>query len=243
VADSRTAAPAQAAVEGAPAQSQVRAQLANDRKALGAEKANVFGIELGEPLSMPVCEQGLLSAMSMQVFEDGPKNALTTSPNTCLQPPNAITDRVASRIANIEGLPLGSDVRVSLVRLASERCPTWVSGGCTLATTTKSGVVIGVSFLTTGNSDKDVEASIAKKYGQPPTARKPATCQNNASAQYGLITRQGTDRIWQLGSLTVGFWPVNGLTCQQGRVLVETRLMTQLVQQSLQQQKASEPTM
>lgn len=180
--------------------------------------------------------------MNLQLYESSSKNAFTTVTNTCLQT-GPMVQTLAQRIANVEGTPLPSDMKFTLVRLAADRCPDWVSGGCTLSVATKSDIVVGISFLTVSGAESDIEASISEKYDHAPTSKKRATCQNNASAKYGLITREGTDRFWQLPRLSIAYWPVNGLTCEQGRVLVESETLTKLIDRSVKQKRERQPKM
>jgi len=223
--------------------SETQATLTADRKAIGEEKANVFGVQLGQPLALPVCAASPFDTANMQSFESGSKNALPSVPTTCRQTTGLATQTLALRIANVEGTPLPPDVQFSLVRLAADRCPSWVSGSCTLSVATQSGLVMGVSFLTFGRQSDAIENSVSQKFGHAPTSRKHAKCQPDANGQAGLVTREGTDRSWELPHVSIRYTPVNGLTCEQGRVLVDTATMSKLVDRSPLPRREAEPKM
>jgi hypothetical protein len=181
-----------------------RESIAQDKKTMGAERASVFGIELGEGLTFPAC------------------SASSSSSTNCVQSDSADSSAQARHIADLEDASIPEDVEFKLVRLAAERCPSWVNGLCEVSVATKSGYVIGVAFLTAEGQAESAEQSINEKYGSAPTSRSNATCQGTSGAK-----RKAADRTWALPRITIGYRALD--TCEQGRVLVETETMTSTV--------------
>jgi hypothetical protein len=113
-------------------------------------------------------------------------------------------------------------VELSLVQLSKEECPGWVGRQCLVSVATQTGVVMGISFLTKRKREQHMLAKLSKKYDGEPSS-SPAMC----NATQGRAA--GTDRVWETPNLTTAYLAVDGRTCNEGRVLIETRTMKQLV--------------
>jgi hypothetical protein len=205
---------------------------------LTPEQLNVFGVELYQTLKLPACATGSVDTSDARAYDDTTKKAPPTASATCVQA-DAAAQPIAQRFADLDGVAVPQKLKFSLVRLASERCPSWVGGTCTLGVATQGGVVIGVSFFTRPGQERAVEQTITSKYGSAPSARDAATC-NEASGQTGK--HDGMNRTWSLNDLTVRYRPLSGLTCDQGRVLVDGTPLKKLRDQRVAA-SSSEPKM
>jgi hypothetical protein len=204
------------------------------------EQRNVFGIQLGEPLTLPACAPGVINASNPKAFDSTAKAKQKSVTATCSQS-GAAAQTLAQRMADLEGKPLPSGVQFSLVRLAADRCPDWLSGSCTLSVATKSGIALGVAFLTIEDAERDIVRNLSQKYGGRPTTRDATACDVAGATGAPPTRRMGNDNGWKFADLSLSYWAVGGLNCGQGRVLVQTSTFVELSQRAMSGD--GEPTM
>ena len=192
-----------------------------------AEQRNVFGIQLGEAFNMPACAPGVVNASNPHAFDSTAKTKQKGVAAGCVQAGPAV-QTLAQRMADAEGKPIPQGVQFALVRLATDRCPDWLSGSCTLSVALKSGVALGVAFLTNEDAESDIVRHLASKYNGRPGSREPAACDAEAKAGAPATRRMGNDSSWKFADLSLSYWAVSGLNCGQGRVMVQTSTMVDL---------------
>jgi hypothetical protein len=195
-----------------------------------AEQRNVFGIQLGEAFNFPPCAPGLVNASNPRAFESTAKAKQRSGAASCAQTGPAV-QTLAQRMADAEGKPIPKGVEFALVRLGADRCPDWLSGSCTLSVALKSGVALGVAFLTIEDAERDIVRSLGSKYNGRPNASEPTAC--DAAAASGAARRMGSDHVWKLADLSLSYWSVQGLNCGQGRVMVQTSSLSELFAQAM----------
>ena len=144
-------------------------------------------------------------------------------------------------MADMEGKPVPSGVQFSLVRLAADRCPDWLSGSCTLSVATKSGIALGVAFLTIEDAERDIVRNLSSKYGGRPARRDAAACDVPGAVGAPATRRMGNDNGWKFADLNLSYWAVSGLNCGQGRVLIQTSTFVELSERAMSGD--SQPTM
>jgi hypothetical protein len=221
----------------APTPSQDTASAAR-RAAAGA----VFGLPLGDQLRVPVCKDD--AARDTEVLQSltSPGATPRQSSTTCRFAPQAMNGSArlfAQRLANVTSDPLPAGVDFSLVSLASQRCPDWVNaaGSCVVGVTTKDGAIIGVSYLAGDDTrQSSIEKSLSETYAVTPRAQAAAACQDPKAG-----ARASTNRFWDGSGLRVSYFPTGGLSCRQGRVLVETDTMRQLLAAPGEKQARAKP--
>ena len=196
------------------------------------EQRNVFGIQLGETLALPACAPGVVNATNPKSFESTAKAKQKSVTATCVQS-GAAAQTLAQRMADMEGKPVPSGVQFSLVRLAADRCPDWLSGSCTLSVATKSGIALGVAFLTIEDAERDIVRNLGSKYGGRPAMRDAAACDVPGTAGAPATRRMGNDNGWKFADLNLSYWAVSGLNCGQGRVLVQTSTFVELAERAM----------
>jgi hypothetical protein len=195
---------------------------------------------LGEPLRVAPC--GADPGRDRDVLQSltAPGAAPRRTNTSCLFAPDAMNGKArvfAQRLANVTVSPLPAGVDFSLVAIASNRCPDWVSaaGSCVAGVTTKDGQIIGISYL--AGEDKleaSIEKSLSETYTVSPRAQAAAPCQDPKA-----LARPSTNRVWQSAGLQVSYFPTGGLSCRQGRVLVETDAMRQLLAAPVDKRQAN----
>jgi hypothetical protein len=196
------------------------------------EQRNVFGIQLGVAFQLPACAPGVVNASNPHAFESTAKTKQRTVEVSCAQTGPAVQS-LAQRIADAEGKPIPKGVEFALVRLATDRCPDWLSGSCTLSVAVKSGVALGVAFLTVENSERDIVRALAGKYNGRPTSSEPTACDAAGPAKAPAERRLGNDNEWRLADLSLAYWSVQGLNCGQGRVMVQTSSLRALFERAM----------
>jgi hypothetical protein len=202
----------------------------------------VLGLTLGDPLRVPVCKDD--AARDTEVLQSltSPGATPRQSNTTCRFAPQAMNGNArlfAQRLANVTSDPLPTGVDFSLVSLASQRCPDWVNaaGSCVVGVTTKDGAIIGVSYLAGDDTRQDgIEKSLSETYAVAPRAQAAAPCQDPKAG-----ARASTNRFWDGSGLRVSYFPTGGLSCRQGRVLVETDTMRQLLATPADKQARAKP--
>jgi hypothetical protein len=125
---------------------------------------SVFGMELGQPLSLPACTAGLF------------KNAADP---TCVNDPNAATgnplvDLLMGTIGlaqqpNAKKDPLSHEFTISL---DADHCPSWVVPGCQATALVYEGQLVAVAVSTNGRKvENSVNSELRAKYGPPNLTR------------------------------------------------------------------------
>ncbi len=116
----------------------------------------VFGLEIGEPVQLPVCPAG--------IFEQAKGNCVND---------NKFEINAASVFGSIFGLPpaglleAGFDSNYLDVVLDVDHCPAWLSG-CGIKAILENGRLVGVSVVTRGRAvEKAVNEELKAKYGPP----------------------------------------------------------------------------
>lgn len=191
------------------------------------EQRNVFGIQLATVLSLPACLPGVVITSNPHAFDGTAKAKQRAVAASCVQAGPTV-QKLAQRMADAEGKPIPQGVDFALVRLASDRCPDWLSGSCTLSVALKSGIVLGVAFLTVEDAENDIVRHLSRKYGSSPSLREPTACDAPASAEAPARRRMGNDNTWKFADLSLSYWAVSGLSCGQGRVMVQTSALVDL---------------
>lgn len=184
----------------------ILALLEQDRRALSTDHADVFGIHLGERLKLRRCKR------SKSASDEGP---------SCIQRGEE-APAVARQMADLEDAELPRGVELSLVQLSQQDCPRWIGRQCRVSVATQTGFVMGVTFATERKSERLVATNLTKRYEAEPTSIVESTCDADA-------TQASTHRVWRTPHLTTAFLPIAGATCEEGRVRIETRTMTQLL--------------
>lgn len=196
------------------------------------EQRNVFGIQLGEALTLPACAPGVVNPTNPKAFDSTAKTKQKSVTATCLQS-GAAAQTLAQRMADMEGKPVPSGVQFALVRLAADRCPDWLSGSCTLSVATKSNIALAVAFLTIEDAERDIVRNLGSKYGGRPATRDAAACDAPGAAGAPATRRMGNDNGWKFADLNLSYWAVSGLNCGQGRVLVQTTTFVELAERAM----------
>jgi hypothetical protein len=190
------------------------------------DQRNVFGIQLATVLSLPACLPGVVITSNPHAFDSTAKSKQRAVAASCVQAGPTV-QKLAQRMADAEGKPIPQGVEFALVRLASDRCPDWLSGSCTLSVALKSGFVLGVAFLTVEDAESDIVRNLSRKYAGGPSLREPAACDAPASTEPAR-RRFGNDNTWKFADLSLSYWAVSGLSCGQGRVMVQTNALVEL---------------
>ncbi len=177
----------------------------------------VFGVALGEPLSLPDCSGGL-DGMSL-LTGVGSGGAQTCKGDVTGDLAGALVGALAHAAAGSNVPEATKYWRQTSIRLADDKCPDWVkvSGTCLVFATLEGGTVIS-AFVNTGDErlQDTVEAKLTAKYHKKPERPSSATCTN----QYGR-KRQADDRVWNLPGLHVTYQALQE-DCAHGQITVET---------------------
>jgi hypothetical protein len=196
------------------------------------DQRNVFGIQLGEALKLPACAPGVVNASDARAFTSTAKTKQRSVTASCAQSGPAV-QTLAQRMAAAEGRPIPKGVEFALVRLSADRCPDWVSGSCTLSVALKSGVALGISFLTGENAEPEIVRLLSSKYNGSPSTHEPTACDVPAGPGVAAGRRMGNENGWRLADLDLSYDSVQGLNCGQGRVLVQTPELLDLFERAM----------
>lgn len=195
----------------------------------------VFGIQLGEPLSLPACPVGgarsqtcLPTLIGMDMGSDVFSKA--------------VGDMV-SGMARQFGEASTAPPNIKTVHLGVDECPSWVAG-CTLVIGLNDGKVGTVSVFTKGPSvDRKVRDVLAEKYGKWKYSRSgTVTPRDGEKAEIPIVSS-----YWELPGLYVQYQPIwsdeEGYTpnIREGRIRVETE--TAAKARAAEQSKAPKPKM
>ena len=196
-----TAAPGAAAPRQAPraaAAAVPQAPLPPDPSIVRAKAANVdtkvFGIPLGERLSLPTCN----------MFEAAGLNAATCVSNSAI-------DELVEALANMGGGSLGTTIR-----LAKANCPSWMSE-CTVSAELDSGRLIGIVARTDGLVvGKDAADELRAKYGSRHSMQQRFNTRTDTGAKF-----ETWDLFWDLQGLRVEYYVIDG-NVKRGLLIVQT---------------------
>lgn len=149
----------------------------------------VFGLEIGQPVQLPVCPAGL--------FEQ--------ARSTCVNDPNSgfSGSKVLDSIFGIPTSSGGFDPNKLNIRLDQDHCPEWMSG-CDLQAILENGRLIAVTVATSGRGvEKAVTAELKEKYG-PPTGVLTVTITPDVGNAFDIH-----DPEWILPGLRVEYQVIN----------------------------------
>jgi hypothetical protein len=113
----------------------------------------VFGLELGEPLSLPTCAGGLLQMDTRTCVVDQHSG-----------PGAGFIDFLTSAAPSAPK----EDPNVFAIHLDENHCPAWVAVSCQAQVLLHDGVVVAIAVSTKGrNVENSVKAELKTKYGSP----------------------------------------------------------------------------
>jgi hypothetical protein len=200
------AAPAQQAVAtGPPDASVAQARAANvDTK--------VFGMQLGEPISLPDC--GLWGMVAPAA--------------------NCRMDQLAGMLSVVTEIAgLSADSEVVMIKLASDSCPQWMPD-CTAAASVINGRLAGVVVQPPGPQVKEAVAKeLMAKYGRPSLAHQRTITPLEAGSAFQVV-----DLEWNFPGLHVEYKVVDE-TVHVGTVRIETG--TLYARRMANEQEAAKP--
>ena len=188
------------AVARAPDPSIAKARAANvDTK--------VFGIPLGEPLTLPVCAYS-------GIFDSG------SNPTNCILK-TGLEELGAAVVGAFVGADPAEPSNLVTIQVTQSNCPTWMD--CAVRGTLDNGLLVAV-FLTTNG--REVEAAVAKelrgKYGQRASMQQRFITPNNGSREFEVW-----DLDWELPGLHVEYKVVDDVVTK-GLVRIESERIYQL---------------
>jgi hypothetical protein len=197
------------------------------------DPTRVFGLNLREELRAPTCaDDAERDAQVLESLKTQTRSAARHGGVNCQLAPTAMKGNArlfAQRLANVTVDPIPSGVDFTLVALPAFRCPAWVlaAGACVLGVTTKQGKIVGVSYFVGGEArHEEIENGLQQKYGVEAKSLSPSACQDPK-----LGVKKAATRVWETAGVRVSYFPLGGLSCAQGRVLVETDEMRALFKQ------------
>lgn len=115
---------------------------------------SVFGMELGQPLSLPTCAPAFSVQKVTCVYDSGAGSGFALF--------DYFTNTVPSE------LRAQADPNVMLVQLDVDHCPAWLWVGCQAEVLLHDGVLVAVVVSTSGRKvENSVNAELRSKYGPP----------------------------------------------------------------------------
>jgi hypothetical protein len=190
------AAPNQAPPAAVPSAPQT--PLPPDPSILKAKAANVdtkvFGIQLGERLSLPTCS----------LFEMVGQPA-----STCIS--NDLTNALVDTVPNMGDQSFGG-----AIKLARQNCPSWMSQ-CLVLAILDDGRLVGISAPTDGlEAENDAVRELRTKYGTRYGRQQRFNTRTDTGAKF-----ETWDLDWTLPGLRVEYNVING-NVRRGLLIVET---------------------
>lgn len=184
----------------------------------------VFGIQLGDPLSLPACPMFQVGGAGMQ---------------TCYSSMVDLVGDMARQFGGINTVP----ANIKTVYLGANECPSWVNE-CTLVVTLYDEKVGAVGVFTKGPSvDRTVREVLAEKYGKWKYSQTATVTPNDADkAKIKIVTS-----YWELPGLYIQYQPIwsdeDGHTpdIREGIIRVETETAAKL--RASAKSKAPKPKM
>jgi hypothetical protein len=168
---------------------------------------NVFGIPLGEPLTLPVCAHS-------SIFDSG------SNPTNCILK-TGLEELGAAVVGALVGADSAELSNLVTIQVTQNNCPTWMD--CAVTGTLDNGLLVAVSLTTNG---REVEAAVGKelrgKYGQRASMQQRFISPNNGSRDFEVW-----DLDWELPGLHVGYRVVNDVVTK-GLVRIESERIYQL---------------
>lgn len=201
----------------------------------------VFGIALGEPLTLPACteerpQNNCLKSNTGPAFNSDPFGALAQGLQSWVE-----------KAATTGGVtPPG--MAQQIVVLGSARCPNWVM--CQMVVTTKNGYALAATFqtslvrkLTGANVQDDVARNLFAKYHVKPVEDGASECNVRYQGVALGTSSRAKDWQWSPPGLSVHYTTFgNPTNCDQGRVDIQTSAYTELSQAAAEQEQAAQPT-
>ena len=220
------AAPAAAAPPAASPPAPVPAARAVDPSIAKARAAKVdtkvFGIQLGEPLSLPTCD--LLGGFLTP--------GVTASPAclTDMSGANLVAAFLPADLNNALNAALNS---TTMIQLNADTCPTWVSG-CSAMAMVYEGNFVGVLITTKGRGvEQATGTELRGKYGAP-TSSKVGSITPDVGNPFTI-----TDLVWALPGLHVEFQPVRRMEDDDSRVKTNEGLVIIETEQEYQRRQST----
>lgn len=184
----------------------------------------VFGIQLGDPLSLPACPMFQVGGAGMQ---------------TCYSSIVDLVGDMARQLGGNNTVP----ANIKTVYLGANECPSWVNE-CTLAVALYDGKVGAVSVFTKGPGvDRTVREVLVEKYGKWKYSRTGTVTPGNADkADIQIVSS-----YWELPGLFVLYQPIwydddgHAPNIREGLVRVETETAAKL--RASAKSKAPKPKM
>jgi hypothetical protein len=168
---------------------------------------NVFGIPLGEPLTLPVCAYS-------GIFDSG------RNPTNCILK-TGLEELGAAVVGALVGADSAELSNLVSIQVTQNNCPTWMD--CAVTGTLDNGLLVALSLTTNG---REVEAAVGKelrgKYGQRASMQQRFISPNNGSRDFEVW-----DLDWELPGLHVGYRVVNDVVTK-GLVRFESERIYQL---------------
>ena len=147
----------------------------------------VFGLQLGDPLNLPQCAEGLF----------GP---LTRTKVTCVAGDDVVGIAVAIIAEATGDAQMGEAVHISL---PADRCPAWLSD-CTAMAVVENGRLMAISAVTDGPGVEQAAAKeLRAKYGTRVTAQQRFITPDSGAARFEVW-----DLSWDFPGLHVQYLPV-----------------------------------
>jgi hypothetical protein len=172
----------------------------------------VFGMQLGEPLTLPRCAGGLLSA-------------LTAPAATCVSGDDVLGIAAAALTALA-----GNQGEMVIISLAKENCPAWLSN-CAAYGHIEGGRLMGVTMRPDGPQvEQAVGKELVGKYGRWATATEHFITNNVTGARFTVL-----DLRWILPGLHVEYVPASAEDITKGSIRIETDPVYQRRQEAVKE--------
>jgi hypothetical protein len=160
---------------------------------------SVFGIRLGELLSLPDCPPSSSDDMLFEAFN------VSTVASTCVVKSAGTLTQVFAQLAAVGSTVPWTSSGLS-IKLAHAACPDWVTSGCLVVLNMQNGIPLGAFFTTSGvEQTHKIEGLLVNKYHRPSARGQPLQCENNLT---GALAENSYERHWQLPGLYVSYAPI-----------------------------------
>jgi hypothetical protein len=201
----------------------------------------VFGIELGEKLSLPPCKEGVTGTDVVAGLAGVGRGGSRTCVGDVAATLAVAMIEVGTATAGLTG-PKSTVAQVP-TRLADSMCPAWVrlGGTCNVMLSVHEGLVLGATLVPGTGRDNytAVMQQLTKKYGKPSREGELIQCANNLT---GVVTDEARPVYWILPGLQVTYSPLIS-DCLRGRVVVELDYLKKLRAHETAAHEAQQPQM
>lgn len=172
-------------------------------KAAGVD-TKVFGVPLGEPLSLPLCASANEQKRELQSYDPYsglPRPSKNFDPLGALRGvQTSVTCQSNGAVMAFMGAILGGKGADRYIMLSKDSCPNWAY--CEVAATLHEGNLAGVAVMILAGAGEDtVGKQLRAKYGKP-TRKETAQYQNEYGARYEVDELE-----WVLPGLHVEYRP------------------------------------